>query len=316
MNTLCDFNAAASSRCGTGLLPRPDPDQVDGFVSHVVKSPWIRVCRGFGFWGTSRPTLWGLLAWLLILPSFAAVPLPDHLVYGTIAIDGRPVTRADTDTVIEARQTSTGPVIASYRMGSRTTMGDFYYSLRVPVAEAADASPGQAVLGESLVITVRASIGLAHQVVHRVTEPGVALRLDFGASVDTNGDGVSDGWELATFGTTGANLNRDTDGDSATDRAEFFAGTAVKNAADHFRLALKEEGASVQVSFRALRATGVGFEGRTRYYALESTTDPVAGPWQPIINMSRIPGSDQLVTHTEPSKTNGPAFFRARVWLE
>ncbi|MBL9127968.1 MAG: hypothetical protein JNL97_09995 [Verrucomicrobiales bacterium] len=268
----------------------------------------------------SRLRRWIRLALLglFVLPTgaTAAVPLPDHLVYGTIAIDGRPVTRADTTVTVEARRTSAGPILASYRMGSRTALGDFYYALRIPVAKAAEASPAQAALGESVVLTVRSSSGIAYQIVHRVTEPGVALRLDFGAGVDINGDGVPEGWELAHFGTSGANLARDTDGDGVADRTEYFAGTKPKDAGDFFRLALAHDGGNLQVGFRALRAAGIGFEGRSRYYALESTVDPVRGPWVAVENYSRIPGNDQLVTYLEPAGTNAPAFFRARVWLE
>jgi hypothetical protein len=167
-----------------------------------------------------------------------------------------------------------------------------------------------------VVVTVRSTTGIAHQVVHRVTESGIALRLDFGAGVDVNGDGVPEGWELANFGTSGSNLGRDTDGDGAVDRTEYFAGTQPTDASDVFRLALAQDGANLQVSFRALRATGTGFEGRSRYYALESSADPVRGPWVPVVNHSRLPGSDQLLTYSAPIGTNPPAFFRARVWLE
>ena len=257
-----------------------------------------------------------LAAFLVPVATSAAVPIPDHLVYGTIAIGGRPITRADSTVTIEARRTSNGPLLASYRMGSRASLGDFYYALRIPVANPADASQAQAVLGESLVVTVRSATGVAHQVVHRVTEPGVALRLDFGAGVDINGDGVPEGWELANLGTSGANLNRDSDGDGSSDRSEFFAGTLPTNPGDVFRLALTQDGANLQVAFRALNATGPGFESRTRYYALESSSNPTQGPWTPIPNLSRIPGNGQLVTHAEPKGTNAPAFFRARVWLE
>ncbi|MBL9135679.1 MAG: hypothetical protein JNK85_07420 [Verrucomicrobiales bacterium] len=246
----------------------------------------------------------------------AAVPIPDHLIYGTLAIDGRPVTRADTGVTIEARRTSNGPILATYRMGSRAALGDFYYALRIPVAQATDASPGQAALGESVVVTVRSAAGIAHQVIHRVTEPGVALRLDFGASIDVNGDGVPEGWELANFGNAGGHLGRDSDGDGATDRSEYFAGTKPTNPQDVFRLALAQDGAALQVSFRALAATGAGFEARSRYYSLESSADPVAGPWVPLVNYSRIPGNNQLVNYSAPGGTNPPAFFRARVWLE
>src|SRR5262245_34659164 len=136
---------------------------------------------------------------LLSLVTTQAVPLPDYLIYGTIAINGRPVTKADTTITIEARRASGGPVIASYRMGATSRLCDFYYSLRVPVAATGEAAVSQAVLGESILVTVRSAGGLAHQVTNQVTEAGVALRLDFGASVDTNGDGVPDGWERATL---------------------------------------------------------------------------------------------------------------------
>ena len=257
-----------------------------------------------------------ILLLFIVTTSPAAVPVPDHLVYGTIAIGGRPVTRADSTVTIEARRTSNGPLLASYRMGSRSALGDFYYALRIPVANPADASQAQAVLGESLVVTVRSATGIAHQVVHRVTEPGVALRLDFGVGVDTNGDGVPEGWELANLGTSGANLNRDSDGDGAADRTEYFTGTRPTDATDVLRLALVQNGANLQVSFRALRAAGIGFEGRTRYYALESTSDPTGEGWRSVENFSRLPGNDQLVTYLEPGKTNAPGFFRVRVWLE
>lgn len=259
---------------------------------------------------------WVLLSGPVATCASAQVPIPDHLLYGTIAIGGRPVTRTDSSVTLEARRTASGPVLASYRMGSRPANGDFYYSLRIPVARPADASPAQAALGESVVITVRNSNGIAHQAIHAVTEPGVALRLDFGAGVDTNGDGVPEGWELATFGTSGADLNRDTDGDGSSDRGEYFAGTKPTDASDAFRLALTQDGANLQVAFRALTASGAGFESRTRYYALESSPNPALGSWSPVPNHSRIPGNGQLVIHSEPRGTNAPTFFRARVWLE
>lgn len=246
----------------------------------------------------------------------AAVPLPDHVVFGTIAIDGKPVTGANTDTVIEARRSADGPILASYRMGTSLRLGNFYYALRLPIAAVADARITDAVLGDSVIITVRNQSGTAHQVVHTVTEPGVALRLDFGASVDTNGDGVPDGWELATLGTTGANLSLDTDADGVADRGEYVAGTRPVDASDVFRLAVQNDGAVIRVSCRALRAVGTGYESRTRYYSLEFATDPVSGPWQSIENLSRIPGADQLVIYEQPADTEVPVFFRARVWLE
>jgi hypothetical protein len=121
--------------------------------SSVCSSEWhwglptLRVLRGEP--STFASLLAVALLCLLALPrpASAAVPIPDHLIYGTIAIDGRPVTRADSTVTIEARRTSNGPILASYRMGSRAALGDFYYTLRIPVAQAADASPTRAALG-------------------------------------------------------------------------------------------------------------------------------------------------------------------------
>lgn len=295
---------------GHECSPRTDRNHVIGTAEDRCRTLEI-LGRRIRRLGVGMALLFGLT-----LRASSAVPLPDHLIYGTIAIDGRPVTRADTGTLIEVRQTYSGPVIVAYRMGAQPSLGEFYYALRIPVAEAADAAPNQAVLNETLVITVRSGNRIAHQVTHRVTEPGVALRLDLGAGVDTNGDGVPENWELATFGTSGANLDRDSDGDGASDRAEYFAGTNALDPEDVFRLAVLQDGPSVQVSFRALRAVGIGLEGKTRYYSIESTTNPAQGPWQTLVNLSRIPGSNQLVLYSEDSSTNTPAFFRARVWLE
>src|SRR5688572_7048218 len=202
------------------------------------------------------------LALPFLVFSFAtnANPLPDHLIYGTIAIDGRPMTRADKNVTVEARRSATGPVIASYRMGATSRLGEFYYALRIPVAASAEASASEAALGEPIVVTVRSARGVAHEVIHQVTEPGVALRLDLGAGADNDGDGVPEGWERATLGTTGADLSRDSDGDGANDRAEYAAGTRPADTSDVFRIAVENDGEEIRVSFRALRATATGLE--------------------------------------------------------
>src|SRR5687767_13676902 len=56
----------------------------------------------------------------------AAVPEPDSIVYGTIALGGAPVLATHTNIVVEARRTTTGPAIATYRMGSDTTIAHNY----------------------------------------------------------------------------------------------------------------------------------------------------------------------------------------------
>lgn len=248
----------------------------------------------------------------------AGLPIPDHILYGTIALENRAVTRERTDVVIQARRAENGPVIASYRMGSTARLGHFFYELRVELEESPRSSDAVAEPGETLWITVSDARGVQYRTTHRLTEPGVALRLDFGASVDTGGDGVPDGWELAYFGVVNPDLRRDSDGDGLNDGDEYTAGTHPLDPQDVFRLAVQSgDAGDIRVSFRALAATGPGFEGRRRYYALESRTNLVIGSWQPIENHSRIPGTDQFIEFTQPADgTNAPPFFRARVWLE
>lgn len=252
----------------------------------------------------------------LLLPSRAGLPLPDHVLYGTIAFGVRPVTRADTDVVVEARRSLNGPVLASYRMGQAARLGEHFYELRLVIEEGAPSAPSVAALGESLLILVRTPRGIQHQALHLISDAGTAQRLDFGVVPDTDGNGAPDGWEQVHFGGTGGDLSRDTDGDAASDAAEYAAGTRPADAADVFRLAVVRDGDGLVVSLRTLAAAGAGYEGRRRYYALESAPDPAAGPWRPVENHSRIQGANQLVVYRQPGGTNPPAFFRARVWLE
>lgn len=254
--------------------------------------------------------------WLLPWLATAGLPLPDHIVYGTIAFGVRPVTSADTDVVIEARRSLNGPRLASYQMGQTPRLGEHYYELRLQLEEGTLEGPNAIQVGETLLILVRNSRGIQHQIQHLVSDSGAAQRLDFGVTVDADGDGIPDGWELATLGTQGADLAGDTDGDFASDATEYAAGTSPTNPADVFRLAVQVEGDLVTVSLRALAALGTGFEGRQRYYALDTTTDLGAGNWQAVPNHSRIPGADQLVVYRQTVGTNLPPFFRARVWLE
>lgn len=248
----------------------------------------------------------------------AGLPLPDHVLYGTIAIQNRPVTRNRGDVVIEARRAENGPVLASYRMGSRARLGEVFYELRVGLEEAPRSTETVAQPGETLLITVRDSRGVQFRTTHRLTEPGVALRLDFGAVLDTGNDGVPDDWELARLGAANPDLSRDSDGDGVIDRDEYTAGTLPLDAADVFRLAvLSDEPGKIRVQFRALSALGPGYDGRRRYYALESRTNLVTGAWQPVENHSRIQGANQWVEFEQSAVGDEPPpFFRARVWLE
>lgn len=61
----------------------------------------------------------------------------------------------------------------------------------------------------------------------------------------------------------------------------------------------------------------MGYEGRTRYYALETATNFASASWRVVTNYSRIKGTNQFAVYcSQPTATNSIAFFPARVWLE
>src|SRR5437867_2880970 len=98
-----------------------------------------------------------LLVALLALPSGtrATLPEPDNILYGSITLDGALVTAARTDVVIQARRTTNGPAIASYRMGSNPALGNFY-SLRLlleSVSPISDTNASQVAQSLSIVVT-------------------------------------------------------------------------------------------------------------------------------------------------------------------
>ncbi|MBN1674989.1 MAG: fibronectin type III domain-containing protein [Kiritimatiellae bacterium] len=133
---------------------------------------------------------------------------------------------------------------------------------------------------------------------------------------DTDTDGMSDGWETAYFGSSSASdggAEDDADGDGVENWKEYVAGTDPTGQSEYFAVALTRSGSQLVVSFPTVEATGTGYEGLTRRYALERQIPPDPA-WSPIEGYTDIPGAGQTVTYTVPSSTQ-PALFRGRVWL-
>ena len=109
----------------------------------------------------------------------AAISEPDNVVYGTITLGGNQVTASGTNVFVEARLQLGGPPIASYQMGSRPSVGNFY-SLRIslqsiPPVTAPDATQ----VSEGIYIVVRDDSGVRAQTTYTVGAPGLITRLDF-----------------------------------------------------------------------------------------------------------------------------------------
>ena len=148
-----------------------------------------------------------------------------------------------------------------------------------------------------------------------VLAPGSVQRLDIGApSPDSDGDGLPDVWEQTWLGGLGQNGSQDFDGDGHSNLAEYLAGTNPANPNDNLRLVITAPAQRPQVTLLARAATGVGYEGRIRYYTLQSSTNLHAGDWATVPNYTNLLGANQTITYLIPTNLV-PIFFRARVTL-
>lgn len=128
-------------------------------------------------------------------------------------------------------------------------------------------------------------------------------------------------WRQAAFGTTAntgdAADSADADGDGLSNAEEYILGTAPKTADNSSLPVLLEvvrDSASVNFSFVARAATGTGYHGLTRHYAVMTTTN-LHSTWSVLPGYADIVGSGQSVTGKLPLG-DGPGFFRLDAWLE
>ena len=239
----------------------------------------------------------------------AVIPEPDNLVYGIIMFETNLVTAQNTGVVVEARRTN-GITVAAYRMGAQTNVGNFYL-LSIKVEEMEPRRDPSAVLVNE-VLSIRVSSNGVQQVQQNflVSERGLVRRLDFGAQT-TNGLSGYEAWAQAQgLGSNSGNLDADGDGFSNLD--EYRAGTNPKEASSKFVLAISRTETNVQVSFLAIQAQGIGYEGQERYYFLESATNFTAGAWT---ERTYTLGENQSFTYSIPVSNASPAFFRVRAEL-
>ena len=201
--------------------------------------------------------------------------------------------------------------MARYRMGEQTAAGN-HYVLAIPVEELAPPRDPAAVLtGEVINITLLSNNMVQAQQSFTVHERGQVQRLDFGALPP--GSLNFELWALK-FGLDANSQLGDADADGLSNLAEYWAGTNPTNASSKFVLQISQTNGLSRVSFEAVRAQGLGYEGQTRHYALEQLSVLPNSTWQPVPGYADIIGADQEVIYAAPS-TGTPRFFRGKVWL-
>ena len=247
--------------------------------------------------------------------TLGVIPEPDNLLYGSITISNVPITATRTDVVIEARRTTNGPAIASYRMGSNPALGNFY-SLSLMLESVSPVTNNNvSQVSDSVFVTVLEGGLLRGQTGFLITERGLAQRIDFGAAViDGDGDGLPDAWELLHF----AGLGRNNDSPTANGQTvmqNYLAGTDPNDPSDGFRLAMTRTNNVNRVSFVTRAAAGVGYEGLVRRYTLEMNPTFSSAAWSGVTGFIGIPGTNQNVVYDVAGNT-GTAFFRGKIALE
>lgn len=255
-----------------------------------------------------------LAAYLWPFGAQAGLPAPDNLIYGTIVLDGRPVTATNPTVVVQVRRILAGPAIASYQMGTSAEAGNLFYVLRLGLESPPVQQASNSQVGDSFFIVVTDPSGIREIRSFRIAEWGGVARIDFGPSLDADNSGISDSWEqLSGPGDSQSDL----DNDKLSKLSEYIAGTNPNEAQSSFKIEVAPDPATEQiiVSFFARAAEGIGYEGRTRFYMLESTTNLLLAPWRPVTSFEAVLGQNQTILFAQP-RTNPPAFYRARVWLQ
>jgi hypothetical protein len=74
-------------------------------------------------------------------------------------------------------------------------------------------------------------------------------------------------------------------------------------------------GSNLNLTLFARRASGAGYQGLTRYYAIQ-TNDDLTNPnaWSDIAGYTAVPGDDSIKSAAVPLAANA-RFYRLKVWL-
>jgi hypothetical protein len=123
-------------------------------------------------------------------------------------------------------------------------------------------------------------------------------------SVDSDGDGIDDSWEIAHFGNLSPTSLSDSDGDGQSDYAEYLAGTDPRDAKSSLHISSVQRSSTNDITVQWPSVTG-------RHYTLQTTGDLKNGPWLPAaINIPATPPSNSYTL-----RLNAPVAF-LRVVLE
>jgi hypothetical protein len=147
---------------------------------------------------------------------------------------------------------------------------------------------------------------------NRGGSPGTLTQLDL------DHDDLPDNWEWQVFGpggSPGRGPHDDPDHDGADNYSEYILGTHPTGTTSCLRLTLLKTPAGLAVvQFPATAASGPGYYGLRRCYALEQTAALMTSPWTTVAGFSTMTGSGTMACTNAFQGTAG--YFRLRAWLE
>jgi hypothetical protein len=121
--------------------------------------------------------------------------------------------------------------------------------------------------------------------------------------VDTDDDGMADGWETSCFGNLEASPEVDSDVDGFPNLAEYIAGTDPRDALSHLRFEIATDESN---KFGLHWAAAPG-----RTYVVENASDLVNGDWNASPGVVQIAGA--LARFSEVESREAPAYHRLRI---
>jgi Ig-like domain CHU_C associated len=107
----------------------------------------------------------------------------------------------------------------------------------------------------------------------------------------------------------------DPDGDGMTNTAEYIFGLVPLVAEPSPSPIVSVSGNQTSLRFTAKAASGPGYSGLTRHYAIETANSLDSTSWLPIAGYSDIAATDQLINF-QASATGPHQFYRLNVWLK